>query len=206
MNVYIESNFVLTLALQQEGHHAAARILDLGQAGLISLRIPSFSLSEPFSTITYRGNNRNRLLNTLREEIRELGRTQPYRRMADQLGQHAIQMSGVRQTEMEAVARVTFGVAKVCEIIQIDSTILSKAETYRLSYDMTPQDAIVLASVVVDLLQADQGTASLFISRNAKDFGHPAVQEELQSLGSRYLADFSNGVRFIGWSIQGGHA
>lgn len=58
MNVYVESGFVLTLALQQDDHQAAHRVLELTQQRRITLKIPSFSLSEPFATVQYRANKR----------------------------------------------------------------------------------------------------------------------------------------------------
>jgi hypothetical protein len=54
MNVYIETGFIVTLALQQDDYRAAARILDLARQGQITLKVPSFSLSEPFATLHYR--------------------------------------------------------------------------------------------------------------------------------------------------------
>ena len=69
MNVYVESGFVLTLALQQDDHRAAERILRLAQGRRIALKIPSFSLSEPFATVQNRANNRNRLIDELRKSL-----------------------------------------------------------------------------------------------------------------------------------------
>lgn len=54
MRVYVESNFLLEIALEQEQAEAALLILELADARLITLSIPSFALSEPFSTLAYR--------------------------------------------------------------------------------------------------------------------------------------------------------
>ena len=45
---YIESNFVLELARQQEGASQVAAILDLAEAGAIDLYFPMLAIDEPF--------------------------------------------------------------------------------------------------------------------------------------------------------------
>ena len=51
MTVFVESNFVLEIALGQEQAAAAEAILQLAEHGTLNLRIPAFALSEPFSTV-----------------------------------------------------------------------------------------------------------------------------------------------------------
>jgi hypothetical protein len=47
MNVYVESNFVLEHALEQEDCDSCAEIIRLAAAGELTLIIPAFSLAEP---------------------------------------------------------------------------------------------------------------------------------------------------------------
>jgi hypothetical protein len=49
--VYIESNFVLEIALEQEQSSAASSILSLAESRQIELAYSSFILSEPFASI-----------------------------------------------------------------------------------------------------------------------------------------------------------
>ena len=51
MTAYVESNFVLEHALQQEQSDACNGILDLAASGRISLVAPAFSLSEPHQAL-----------------------------------------------------------------------------------------------------------------------------------------------------------
>jgi hypothetical protein len=51
VNVYVESNFVLQLALLQEFHASSEAILQLCEAGSARLVIPAFSLIEPYRTL-----------------------------------------------------------------------------------------------------------------------------------------------------------
>ena len=54
MIVYVKSNFILEIALEQNQATAAESILALAESGQIELAFSAFALSEPFSTITRR--------------------------------------------------------------------------------------------------------------------------------------------------------
>ena len=51
MNVYVESNFVLELALLQEQFASCEKMLGLCRSGDIPLVIPAYSLAEPYETL-----------------------------------------------------------------------------------------------------------------------------------------------------------
>jgi predicted nucleic acid-binding protein len=197
MNVYVESGFVITLALQQDDHQAAERILQLARERRITLKTPTYSLSEPFATVHFRANNRNRLIEELRKELRELRRTQPHERMARELGQYTIQMAQVLQTQLDAMEAVVLEMSHNCELLQLDATVLTRASSYRTAYNLGLPDAIILASVILDLERTQSPDEALFISQNVKDFEHPAILSALERLHCKYLADFTNAVRFI---------
>jgi hypothetical protein len=79
MNVYVESNFVLEQALEQEQSDSCQRLIDLAAAGSIHLVIPAFSLAEPHITIMHKASERRRLSTELQRQLSELGRSKPYR-------------------------------------------------------------------------------------------------------------------------------
>ena len=78
MDVYVETNFVLELALLQEQHESCEKILQFQQTGKIRLIVPAYSLIEPFETIFRYAKNRSRVANDLAAEIKQLSRTKPY--------------------------------------------------------------------------------------------------------------------------------
>ncbi|MGI8550397.1 MAG: hypothetical protein ACR2PL_06295 [Dehalococcoidia bacterium] len=197
MNVYVESGFVLTLALQQEEHQAAEQILELARQRRMSLRMPAFSLSEPFATVQYRANNRHRLIDELRKELRELGRTRPHVSLARDLDQYTIQMAQVLQTQLAAMEATVLELSRHCQLLQLDATVLDRASSYKTAYNLRLPDAIILVSIVLDLERALAPGDSVFISQNVKDFENPSIQDTLQRLNCKYLADFTNAVRFI---------
>ncbi len=197
MNVYVESGFVLTLALQQDDYQAAEQILQFARQGRITLKIPAFSLSEPIATVQNRGNARHRLIMELRKEIRELRRTQPYERMAEELEQHAVQMDQILRTNQNALESVALELSRTCQLLQIAATVLARASSYRAAMDLRLPDAVILASIILDLERVQPLAETLFISQDVHDFEDLAVQHALQRLQCKYLADFTNAVRFI---------
>lgn len=82
MTVYVESSFVLEMALGQEQSEAAEAILARAERGEVELAVPSFALSEPFSTVTHRMRSRRRLSNDLSDQVRDLNRSLPHRQDA----------------------------------------------------------------------------------------------------------------------------
>ena len=75
MNVYVESNFVLEHALEQEECERCERLIGMASAGSLQLVIPAFSLAEPHSALLHKKNARSRLDNDLRPQLRELARS-----------------------------------------------------------------------------------------------------------------------------------
>ena len=75
MNVYVESNFVLELALIQEQYAGCEEILRLCEAGRIRLVIPAYSLAEPYETLTRHHKQRRRMKQELDAVFRQLSRT-----------------------------------------------------------------------------------------------------------------------------------
>jgi hypothetical protein len=66
MNVYVESNFVLEQALEQEQCESCDRLIGMASARSLQLVIPAFSLAEPHGTLLNKKNARSRLDNDLR--------------------------------------------------------------------------------------------------------------------------------------------
>jgi hypothetical protein len=75
MNVYVESNFVLEHALEQEDCDSCAEIVRLAADGRLNLLIPAFSLAEPHHAIFSKAKARSRLGEDLRAQLGELGRS-----------------------------------------------------------------------------------------------------------------------------------
>jgi len=77
--VYIESNFVLELALVQEDSTSCEAILQLAETGAIMLAVPAFSLGEPYETLVRRHRERRLLAGALAGEMTQLRRSTAYK-------------------------------------------------------------------------------------------------------------------------------
>lgn len=78
MRIYIETNFVLELVLQQEHHDSCERIIQLCEQGLAQLIIPAYSLAEPHEKLNRQAKSRKELQRNLKTEIDQLLRTASY--------------------------------------------------------------------------------------------------------------------------------
>jgi hypothetical protein len=85
---------------------------------------------------------------------------------------------------------------KAAEIVPLTVGILSTASGHELNYELTPQDAIVLASVLEHLIQRPAGQ-SCFLNKNTKDFDDPDIVAELAKSNCKMIPRFDDGYRFL---------
>lgn len=202
MRVYVESNFVLEQALQQEQCDACDQILQLAVARRISLVIPAFSLAEPHQALLLKAKARNRLSNDLRPHIVELGRSRRYQAVPNEFAALTSILIESAERERDGLQRVTSELLAVAEVIPLDSVVLASAQELQTVLGMSGQDSIVLASVIYDLQRAPS-PANCFLSRNSRDFDDPDVRARLIELGCEYCPDFAVAVRYIAQRVRG---
>lgn len=196
MTVYVESNFVLEQALQQEQCDACDSILDLAGSGLIALVVPAFSLAEPHQAIALKAKARNRLSNELRTHMSELGRSKRYRALPEDFTVLASALIQSAEHERDGLHRAIAGLLKIAHIIPLDSFTFVSAGELQASLGMSGQDAIVLASVVRHL-ENTKPSESCFLSRNSRDFDDPDVRDRLDQFACRYFTDFDEAMQYI---------
>ena len=78
MIVYAESNFLLELALVQEGHASCQRLVEWSEDSKIRLAIPAYSFVEPYGTLRRRHGERIRIAESAREQIKLLRRSSSF--------------------------------------------------------------------------------------------------------------------------------
>jgi hypothetical protein len=196
MNVYVESNFVLELALEQEECDSCAEITRLAATGRITLIIPAFSLAEPHQAILAKAKMRSRLAEDLKRHLGELGRSRPPREMPATFDTLAAALISSAEFERLGVRRTVSDLIDASHVIPLDADILRSAALIEPSYDLFPQDAIVLASVLAHL-ERNTPEESCFLNRNAKDFDDPDIRERLEALGCRFFPKFTPGLEYV---------
>jgi hypothetical protein len=196
MNVYVESNFVLEQALEQEQCESCKELVRIASAGSILLVVPAFSLAEPHIALMRRGNERSRLSAELQKHLSELGRSKTYREVSGNFSELAALLIASAERERAGLQSVTDGMLKAAEIIPLDSDVFHQAGGIQVALDMPVQDSIVLASIVSHLA-ATKPAESCFLNRNTRDFDDPNVREMLDEFGCKFFGRFDDGLHYI---------
>ena len=112
MNVYVESNFVLEEALEQEQSESCQGLLSLSLAGSLHMVIPAFSLVEPYITLMHKGNERSKLGTELQRQLSELGRSKPYREASSSFNELTGLLIRSAEGERAGLERAIDGISK----------------------------------------------------------------------------------------------
>jgi predicted nucleic acid-binding protein len=196
MDVYVESNFVIELALLQEQHESCENILALCELGKPHLLIPAYSLVEPYDTLIRYAKNRTKLSNDLANEVKQLARSKPYQAETDALQSVTAFLIRSQEEEKERLRDTLSRLLKIAEVIPLSSEIVSSAITYQTQHDLSPQDSIVYASVLAHL-STSSSTSKCFLNKNSKDFDDPDIVNTLSGHGCKVLFSFDDGYGYI---------
>ena len=196
MNVYVESNFVLEQALEQEQCESCEKLVRIAAAGSIRLVVPAFSLAEPHITLMRKGNERTRLSAELQKQLSELGRSKPYREAPSNFSELAALLIRSAERERAGLQHAIEGMLRAAEVIPLDSDVFHQAGGIQVAFDMSAQDSIVLASVIRHLA-GTKPVKSCFLNRNTKDFDDPNVREMLDEFDCRFFGRFDDGLHYI---------
>ena len=202
MIVYVETNFVLELAFQQEEHASCADIVTLARENRITIHVPAFSLMEPYVALAGRAVHRQRALNELAQPVRELGRSAPYAEAATRfrgmLNLLLTQSSREERTRIRATKEMLLQAAHP---IGLSQEILLSASEIEKRHNLSPQDSVVYASIRSHR-DRHRPAKSVFLNRNSKDFDVPALREDLTALGCKLVLSFRQGLDFIHHTLR----
>ena len=196
MDVYVESNFVLELALLQEQHKSCQELFDLAEAKRIRLIVPAFSLAEPYETLIRNNKKRQKLSEDLKKELSQLRRSQPYQEQIRTFEDTNAFLVSSQQEQKQRLDAVIEKILEVCEIIPLTAKILTEAIKYQSEYNLEPQDSIVYASVIEHTSKSEE-RQRCFLNRNSKDFDDPDIKESLNSYDCLMLFRFDNGIGYV---------
>jgi len=150
MDVYVESNFVLELALQQEGHKSCRDIVDLCQRSSIGLVIPAFCLPEAYYALIGKRKQRDGLISAFATEQGQLLRSERYKGRSEQLeAVRSMLIASIAHDSEDFRACLTI-ILETARVIPLDKGILKSATTLEQGMDVQLPDSIVLASVIAD--------------------------------------------------------
>lgn len=196
MNVFVETNFVIEVALEQQEASACITLLELAESGTIRLFIPAYSLIEPHETLGRRHLERAALRSRVTSELAQLARSTP---LADRVAasQEIVNLlADSAEYETRRIEEVKARLCTAAEVLPVTLEVVRNAATYQNTLDLSPQDAVVYASIRA-YLEIDHAATSCFISRNPRDFADPAVRADLATVKCRYFASFEAASQFI---------
>ena len=110
-------------------------------------------------------------------------------------------LTRVGEVEQQELRNVTVQLLQAASVIDLNPVILQEALALQDQLIMSPQDAVVFASVLSALRQ--HGGPACFITKNSKDFSVPAITDSLARHDCSVLFDFENGLNFVRSKLSG---
>lgn len=198
MNVFVESNFLLEIAFQQEHHLACERILAGAAINKYTLHVPQYALTEVFQTLHRRGTERAEHQQYFQEQIAQHSReAEADAAEIDQLVRLLNDLLSARtKTQVSRLFALTQRLAVEAPGPFLTASVLQEAQAVQLRHGLTAQDAIVYTSVLAGL-RLLPGGPKLFVTRNDNDFRKPAIVEELRQYECRLLANFNGAASLL---------
>ena len=197
MIVYVESNFVLEVAYEQEQCSSAERLLELAKLGKIQLVIPAFSLIEPLWTIRKKEHDSKSTLDLLGQLSHDLDRSRARKHLSDAL---LSVVESLKTIDQVALGRYQSLVQQLMEFgsrIDLTERLIMRSFELERRTGVKRFDATVLASILHDLEIRKGPEPKRFVSRDKEAFNRPAVRAELRALNCRFISDFAYAVRNI---------
>lgn len=183
MTVYVESNFVLEIALGQRESATANRILESALQGEFQLVIPSFALFEPITTVMRRSEKRRKLMNQMHEEMLDLRRSRPHEE--DVLGLEFVPdvFAAIEQRENQRLISTVQRMYAGSSIIEISAEVYDEAIHLASRYGFKKmQDAIICAGILMHLQATPIPGPHIFATRDASDFADPDIIAQFEGL------------------------
>ncbi|MEA2237962.1 MAG: hypothetical protein QOC81_2686 [Thermoanaerobaculia bacterium] len=200
MNVFVETNFVLELALEQQESPACEKLVELARAASIRLLLPAYCLVEPHETLTRRRLDREALRLRVLIELAQLARSKPLAERAAASQEVVELLLASDEYEINGIEQMKQRLLSVGEVLPLNLGVLQRAAECQSNFDLSPQDAIVYASIRARL-ELDHAAMSCFISRNPRDFNDLDLNRDLASLNCKYFSSFATALQYIEHAI-----
>lgn len=207
MIVYVETNFVLEMAFEQNQHQAVNEILKLAENGKINLVFPGFSISESLSKVTRQSRDREQFHKSLVTELQKLSGSKSYQQSVRDLDPVLALLQNAISKEPDRLLSVLEQVLKVGTSLELDISSFNQAQAYKVQLGTSIEDSIIYSSIISDLKRRPYKDAKLFLSKDAKAFGnkkdkrkadvYQLIEIELESYGCKYITEFKDGLGYI---------
>lgn len=129
-------------------------------------------------------------------EIRELSRSRPYNTLSQESQEIIRVLIASGEHEKQRLDDIVGRVADAAAIIPMDRDVIRAAIRVGIDRGLSPQDAIVYASVLAHMANAP-GEARCFLTKNSRDFEDPDIQNDLLANNCKLLTKFRDGLGYI---------
>lgn len=207
MIVYVETNFILELAFEQEQHRAAIGILKLAESNRIEVALPGFSISESLSKVARQRIEREGFYNSLQKLKDELRRSALYQQRVIDLDPLLALLQEAIRTETDRLLSVLERVLKIGRLLELDISSFSQALTYKDQLTTSTEDSIIYGAIIADLRRRADDEAKLFLSRDEKAFGkggdakksvyYQRIKKELGLYKCAFINNFEHGLSSV---------
>jgi len=195
MNVYVESNFVLEQAFEQEQCESCDRLIEISREGRIRIVIPAFSLAESHIALMRKGSERARFVSELQRQLAELARSKSFQNdLATVTGLLAPLLQS-RDRERARLEQAVHALIETADIIPLTADVLRDATGFQAMLDLSFQDSVVLGSVLRHLRRTAPAE-SCFLNRNTADFANPKVRDLLEHQRCRFFGRFDDALGY----------
>ena len=202
MIVYVETNFVLEIAREQEQAEAAHKILMLAEKGKIELAFPSFTLSEPFSTIIRQRKDRKELLRSLQNTLVQLRRSETHKNTTDALEPVLGLLNVAIERDLDLLHSTIERMLETGRSLETDISNFRQAVDYQKRLDLSPQDSIIYSAIIADLAQRPVDESKRFLSRDNEAFAtNLSIKAVLRKCNCRYIGNFIDGLASIEYAL-----
>lgn len=201
MNVFVETNFVVEVALEQQENSFCESFLQLASAGTIRLLVPAYSFVEPHEMLTRRHLDRNALRLRISNELAQLARSTPLAERVAASQEIVKLLVDSARYETARIEQVKERLRSIGEILPLNLAVLQSSADCQNRFDLSPQDAVVYASIRARL-EIDHAAASCFVSRNPGDFDDPDLRQDLATMNCKYFSSFGTALQYVNHTLQ----
>lgn len=179
MIVYLETNFILELALGRAQANACRQLLNWSEAQHVHLCLPAFALTEARSALRRRERERLAVIEGLRKQVAEFGRLDGSADLAHACLVAAEVMGQSIKDDREALSLLFEKLFQSASFIPLDHIVVRLTDVFAKARVLTGDgDLLIFASVMQDLLDRQRMPIfgpSLFVTGD-HDFGAPAAK------------------------------
>lgn len=194
MIVYVETNFLIALGLEQEQYESAQHILDLAKSNQIELAIPALAILESLHTVEGRSKRRMRAYVEIKGESRQLRRSKSASSTVTMLETVLGRLTALEGEQLNTLQDLIAQVLSCARVLDLNRLIFRDAVRHQQLLKLKPMDSIIYASILADLQNRDSSEACFLTSDGSF---HMAVLEPLREAGCRCFRNFYEAVRHI---------